>query len=228
MNTKDFDYNLPEALIAQHPATKRDESRLLILEGKTGGLTDSTFKDVIHLFNPGDCLILNNTKVLPARLLGHKKDQSTPVEFLLLSRQNETDWVVICKPGRRLKAGAEVVFSPELSATVLAVHPDGNRLVRFHFSGIFETVLDAVGQLPLPPYIHETLKDKTRYQTVYAKWSGSAAAPTAGLHFTPDLLSALEKKGVNLVYVTLHVGLGTFRPVKTDRIEDHHMHAESY
>ncbi|MGI6546007.1 MAG: tRNA preQ1(34) S-adenosylmethionine ribosyltransferase-isomerase QueA [Fastidiosipilaceae bacterium] len=228
MRRSDFYYDLPERLIAQHPAPDRDGSRLLII-GEDGSLTDGVFTDVVDLLNPGDCLVLNDTKVIHARLLGRKKQTAVPVEFLLLKRLNVDTWEVICKPGRRLKEGVEVVFLPgELEARIVEVLPNGNRVARFAFEGIWEEILDRAGLMPLPPYIHEKPADPDRYQTVYARHDGSSAAPTAGLHFTTSLLEALEDKGVEVAWVTLHVGLGTFRPVKADLITDHKMHSESY
>jgi S-adenosylmethionine:tRNA ribosyltransferase-isomerase len=202
---------------------------LLVVDGATGSFTDRLFPDVVELTEPGDCLVLNDTKVMRARLLGNKKDTGISVEFLLLERLSVDTWEVICKPGRRLKAGAEVVFVPGLlEAQVLEVKPGGNRVVRFLFEGVWETVLAQAGTIPLPPYIHEKPADPQRYQTVYAVHEGSAAAPTAGLHFTPELLTRLEDKGVHLARVTLHVGPGTFRPVKADEIADHRMHSEAF
>ena len=225
----DFNYFLPEKLIAQHPLEQRDQSRLLVLDGSTGQTTHRVFSDLPELLHPGDCLVINNTRVIPARLLGQRSDSATPVEFLLLKRLSETDWEVIVRPGRRVRPGHRISFIPGvLEAEVLSIKDDGNRIVRFDFSGIFESVLDQAGSMPLPPYIHEKLQDKGRYQTVYAKYDGSAAAPTAGLHFTPELLAKLRQQGVEIAEVTLHVGLGTFRPVKTDNILDHMMHAEYY
>lgn len=225
----DFNYFLPEDLIAQHPLMQRDQSRLLLLDGCTGQVSHHVFSDLPDFLESGDCLVLNNTRVIPARLLGQRSDSTTPVEFLLLKRLNETDWEVIVRPGRRVRPGHRITFIPGvLEAEVLSICDDGNRIVRFEFSGVFESVLDQAGTMPLPPYIHEKLQDRERYQTVYAKFDGSAAAPTAGLHFTPELLDLLRQKGINIVEVTLHVGLGTFRPVKADNILDHMMHAEYY
>ncbi len=228
LRRSDFYYDLPERLIAQHPAPDRDASRLLIIE-EHGRLSDGVFTDVVDLLNPGDCLVLNDTKVIHARLLGRKKDTAVAVEFLLLKRLGVDTWEVICKPGRRLKEGAEVVFLPgELEARIVDVLPNGNRVARFIFEGIWEEILARAGLMPLPPYIYEKPNDPGRYQTVYAKHDGSSAAPTAGLHFTTSLLEALENKGVEVAWVTLHVGLGTFRPVKVEMIADHKMHSESY
>ncbi|MDD2533608.1 MAG: tRNA preQ1(34) S-adenosylmethionine ribosyltransferase-isomerase QueA [Eubacteriales bacterium] len=229
MKRADFNYFLPENLIAQHPLARRDESRLLVLDGRTGALAHRVFSDLPTLLNPGDCLVVNNTRVIPARLLGARSDSKTPVEVLLLKRQSDTDWEAIVRPGRRVRTGHRLTFIPGvLEAEVLAVLPDGNRIIRFEFTGVFESVLDLAGTMPLPPYIHEKLLDRERYQTVYAKFDGSAAAPTAGLHFTPELLSQLRASGIAIAEVTLHVGLGTFRPVKVDNVLEHQMHAEYY
>ncbi len=229
MKKSDFYYDLPESLIAQHPAEQRDHSRLLALRGADGALAEYSFFQLGELLRPGDSLVLNDTRVIPARLIGEKEGLEHPVEFLLLKRLTAEEWEVIVRPGRRLRPGAHVVFKKDvLEADVLEVLPGGNRRVRFQFEGIWEEVLDLLGQMPLPPYIHEKLVDKERYQTVYAKHEGSAAAPTAGLHFTKELLHDLEASGVGLAYVTLHVGLGTFRPVKEDEITDHEMHSEAY
>lgn len=225
----DFHFDLPENLIAQHPLARRDESRLLVLDGQTGALEHRIFSDLPSLLNPQDCLVINNTRVIPARLLGARSDTQTPVEVLLLKRLNETDWEAIVRPGRRVRTGHQLTFIPGvLEAEVLDVLPDGNRIIHFQFAGVFEEVLDLAGTMPLPPYIHEKLDDRERYQTVYAKYDGSAAAPTAGLHFTPELLQRLQAQGIAVAEVTLHVGLGTFRPVKSDNILDHTMHAEYY
>lgn len=228
MKKSDFFYELPETLIAQHPSEQRDGSRLLHLDSQ-GRLTDGHFRDVLQLFRQGDLLVLNDTKVMPARLIGAKCDSGLAVEFLLLKRLSTNEWEVLVRPGRRLREGARVDFLPgRLAAEIVEILPGGNRRVRFEFSGIWEEVLDEAGTLPLPPYIHEQLEDKARYQTVYAKDAGSAAAPTAGLHFTQALLSELQANGIELVYLTLHVGLGTFRPVKEDDITAHPMHSEYY
>jgi S-adenosylmethionine:tRNA ribosyltransferase-isomerase len=229
MKKNEFHYELPEERIAQHPPKDRGMSRLLFLDGDTGITRHMQFPMLPELLKRGDCLVINNTKVIPARLLGVRKDTKTAVEFLLLKRLEADNWEVIVRPGRRVRAGHEVVFAEGLlEAKVLVVKEDGNRIVRFFYPGIWEEVLDVVGQMPLPPYIHEKLLDKTRYQTVYAKKEGSAAAPTAGLHFTPDLLDDLRRMGVAIAEVTLHVGLGTFRPVKAEVITDHVMHTEYY
>ncbi len=228
MKKSDFYFNLPEELIAQHPAGERDGSRLLHVdaEGKTH---DLVFRDIKRLLHAGDLLVLNDTKVLPARLIGVKADSGIAVEFLLLKRHSENEWEVLVHPGRRLRPGSHVSFIEDrLSAEILEVLPGGNRLVRFAYKGIWEEVLYEAGTMPLPPYIHEQLKDKNRYQTVYAREAGSAAAPTAGLHFTTELLGELAESGIELCYLTLHVGLGTFRPVKEDDITQHPMHEEYY
>ena len=229
MKTSDFNYDLPEELIAQTPAEPRDSSRLLVYDRKTGGVEHKIFRDVIDYLNPGDVLVVNHTRVIPARLYGVKEGTGGAIEFLLLKRLNLTDWEVILKPGKKAKPGARFVFGEgELIAEVLSVAEDGGRTVRFTFDGVFEDVLDRLGQMPLPPYIHEKLEDRTRYQTVYAKVDGSAAAPTAGLHFTPELLERIKQKGIEVVPVLLHVGLGTFRPVKAEDVSEHHMHSEYY
>ena len=229
MNIADFDYELPEELIAQHPSDKRDEARLLVLNKEKQTVEHKIFKDVIDYLEPGDCLVINNTKVLPARLYGTKVDTGIQVEFLLLKRMEEDIWEVMVRPGRRLKQGAEVVFGNGLlKGIVLETMENGNRKVKFEYEGIFNEILDQIGLMPLPPYITESLKDKERYQTVYAKHDGSAAAPTAGLHFTEELLDKIKAKGVEIANVTLHVGIGTFRPVKVENIEEHEMHSEHY
>ncbi len=230
MNLHDFWYDLPQELIAQHPLKDRTSSRLLILNKETGNLTHGTFRDVINHMEKGDCLVLNNTKVLPARLYGVREDTGGEIEFLLLNRKSqENEWEVILRPGKRGIPGRRFVFgNGELKAEIKEVLPDGNRIVKFEYEGIFEEVLDKLGEMPLPPYITEKLEDKNRYQTVYAKEEGSAAAPTAGLHFTQEFLEEIKAKGINITYVTLHVGLGTFRPCKTENIEDHNMHSEWY
>lgn len=228
MKKSDFYFDLPEELIAQHPAIERDGSRLLHLAGN-GESHDLVFRDIKKLLHRGDVLVLNDTKVLPARLIGVKTDSGIAVEFLLLKRQSENEWEVLVHPGRRLRPGSRVEFIEDrLYADILEILPGGNRLVRFDFEGIWEEVLDEAGTMPLPPYIHEQLKDKDRYQTVYAREAGSAAAPTAGLHFTKELLAELTNEGIELCYLTLHVGLGTFRPVKEDDISQHPMHEEYY
>lgn len=229
MDINDFDYDLPEELIAQDPIEDRSSSRLLLLDKKTGKTQDKIFRDIIDELNPGDCLVINNTKVIPARLMGVKEDTGAHIEVLLLKREQDDVWEVLVKPGKKAKPGTIITFGEgRLKAEVLEVVEDGNRKIRFSYQGIFEEILDELGQMPLPPYITHQLKDKNRYQTVYAKHTGSAAAPTAGLHFTPELLKEIEEKGIDIARVTLHVGLGTFRPVKVDEITDHHMHSEFY
>jgi S-adenosylmethionine:tRNA ribosyltransferase-isomerase len=229
VNLQEFDYYLPEELIAQHPIEKRDLSRLMVLDKNTGQIEHKAFKDIVDYFNEGDCIVLNNTRVIPARLLGEKEGSGGKIEFVLLKRVKDDDWEVILKPGKKAKPGSRFVFgNGDLRAEILEVLEEGNRLVRFIYEGVFEEILDKVGIMPLPPYITERLEDPERYQTVYAKNKGSAAAPTAGLHFTQELLSTLKSKGVKIVYVMLHVGLGTFRPVKVDDITKHKMHSEYY
>lgn len=229
MNVKDFDFYLPEELIAQHPLEERDSSRLMVLDKETGEIKHKIFHDVVDYLNPGDTLVLNNTRVLPARLIGEKEETGSKIEFLLLKRIGKDTWECLAKPGKKAKVGTKFSFGKGiLLAEVIELGEEGNRIVRFSYEGIFEEILDRLGQMPLPPYIHETLEDKERYQTVYSKEQGSAAAPTAGLHFTKELLKKIEDKGINVVYLTLHVGLGTFRPVKVGTIEDHHMHSEYY
>lgn len=229
MNTNDFDFHLPEELIAQTPLEKRDSSKLLVLDPVTKEMTDTHFDHIIDQLNPGDALVMNNTRVLPARLYGEKAETHGHVEFLLLKNTAGDEWEVLAKPAKRLKVGTKVSFGDgRLIAEVLEVLEHGGRIVRFSYEGIFLEVLESLGEMPLPPYIHETLDDRERYQTVYAKENGSAAAPTAGLHFTPELLKRIEAKGVKLVYLTLHVGLGTFRPVSVDKVDEHEMHSEFY
>jgi len=229
MKTSDFNYDLPEELIAQTPVYPRDSSRLLVYHRENNTIEHKVFHDVIDYLNPGDVLVVNQTRVIPARLYGVKEGTGGAIEFLLLRRLNLTDWEVILKPGRKAKPGARFVFGEgELKAEILTIAEDGGRTVRFEYEGVFEDVLDRLGQMPLPPYIHEKLEDKTRYQTVYAKIDGSAAAPTAGLHFTPELMEKVRAKGIEIVPVLLHVGLGTFRPVKEEDVSNHHMHSEYY
>ncbi len=224
--TKDFWYDLPQELIAQTPLEKRDSSRLLVMDKKTGELSHRHFYEITEYLNPGDCLVMNDSRVLPARLLGHRPTGGA-VELLLLRDLGDKQWECLAKPGRKLRPGQEVIFgNGELTATVEAVQEDGNRIVRFHYEGIFLEILEHLGKMPLPPYIQAELQDQERYQTVYSRETGSAAAPTAGLHFTKELLEQIEKKGITLAYVTLHVGLGTFRPVKAEQISQHHMHSE--
>ena len=234
MKVTDFNYYLPKELIAQHPVKTRDESRLMVLNTKNRKIEHKIFKDIINYINPGDCLVINNTKVIPARLYGVKinkvaEQKNAQVEFLLLKRIEEDIWEVMVRPGKKLKTGAKVSFGDGLlKAEILETLPNGNRKVKFFYNGIFNEILDKIGLMPLPPYIKEKLKDKNRYQTVYAKYDGSAAAPTAGLHFTPELLEQIKQKGVEIAKVTLHVGIGTFRPVKVENIEDHKMHSEHF
>lgn len=229
MQLKDFYYDLPEELIAQDPLIDRSSSRLMHMDRVTGDIKHKIFKDVIDYLQPGDCLVINNTKVIPARLFGAREETNAKIEVLLLKRVEETLWETLVKPGKKCKIGTKIIFGDGLLVgTVESVVDDGNRLIRFDYDGIFEEILDKLGQMPLPPYITHELKDKNRYQTVYAKYDGSAAAPTAGLHFTKELLEQIKKKGVEIANVTLHVGLGTFRPVKVENITEHHMHSEYY
>lgn len=229
MRKQDFYYDLPEELIAQHPSEKRENSRLMLLDKNTGKVEHKHFYNIIDYLNEGDCLVLNNTKVIPARIYGIRVDTGAVVEFLLLKNLGDDKWECLAGPGKKAKAGYKFTFANDiLNAEVVDVKDDGNRIVKFEYSGSFYEVLDKVGEMPLPHYIHEKLKDCTRYQTVYAKYEGSAAAPTAGLHFTNELLEKIKEKGVKIAYVTLHVGLGTFRPVKEDNIENHLMHSEHY
>ncbi|MDY6040594.1 MAG: tRNA preQ1(34) S-adenosylmethionine ribosyltransferase-isomerase QueA [Candidatus Faecousia sp.] len=226
MKTKDFWYDLPEELIAQTPLEQRDASRLMVMDRLTGAVTHRHFYDLIDYLKPGDCLVMNDSRVLPARLLGHRPTGGA-VEVLLLRDLGNKHWECLCKPGRKMQAGSEVIFgNGELTATVREVREDGNRIVEFHYEGIFLEVLERLGRMPLPPYIKAELEDQERYQTVYSREVGSAAAPTAGLHFTKELLGKIREKGVKEAFVTLHVGLGTFRPVKAEEVTDHHMHAE--
>ncbi len=229
MKRSEFYYDLPQELIAQTPVEPRDSSRMLAVNKNTGELSHKVFSDIIDYFKPGDCLILNNTKVLPARMYGERIDTGSIVEFLLLNQKSFDTWEVITGPGKKARVGHKFTFGGGiLTAEVIEVLPDGNRIAKFGFEGNFFEVIDKVGEMPLPHYITERLEDKDRYQTVYAKEEGSAAAPTAGLHFTPELMEKIKEKGVEIGFVTLHVGLGTFRPVKADNIEDHHMHSEHY
>ena len=228
MKVADFDYELPEELIAQTPIKKRDESRLMVLNRKNQKIEHKVFKDIIDYLKPGDVLVRNNTKVIPARLYG-KKETGANVEFLLLNNIENDIWEAIVRPGNKLHVGTKVIFGDGiLEAKILEIMPGGTRKVEFKYEGIFNEILDKIGLMPLPPYIHETLKEKDRYQTVYAKYEGSAAAPTAGLHFTPELLEKISKKGIEIANVTLHVGIGTFRPVKEDTVETHKMHSEHF
>lgn len=229
MKTADFDYDLPQELIAQDPLEQRDSSRLLILDKETGERTHKIFHDIIDYLHEGDCLVINNTKVIPARLIGEREGTGGKVEVLLLKRRSDNVWETLVKPGKKARPGMRLSFGGGLlHAEVQEVVDEGNRLIRFEYEGIFEEILDQLGQMPLPPYITHQLKDKNRYQTVYAKYEGSAAAPTAGLHFTEELLEQIQAKGVKIARVTLHVGLGTFRPVKVEDVTEHHMHTEFY
>ncbi len=230
MKKSDFYFDLPERLIAQHPLAQRDSSRLLVLDRATGSVSHRRFTDLPDYLNPGDCLVMNNSRVIPARLMGHAEGRTTPIEVLLLTDHGGGLWECLTRPGKKTREGVKLTFGGGLlTATVESVNPtDGNRFLRFHYDGIFLEILEKLGSMPLPPYIKEKLDDPERYQTVYSKTPGSAAAPTAGLHFTKDLLARIEEKGVKLAFVTLHVGLGTFRPVKEDEITDHIMHSEWY
>ena len=229
MKTSDFYYDLPQELIAQDPLEDRSSSRLLVLNRETGERRHCVFREIAEFLNPGDCLVLNNTKVIPARLMGVKEETGAGIEVLLLKRCEDNVWETLVKPGKKARPGARISFGDGLLVgEVLEVVEEGNRRIRFTYEGIFEEILDRLGQMPLPPYITHQLKDKNRYQTVYARHEGSAAAPTAGLHFTPELLKEIEEKGVKLAHVTLHVGLGTFRPVKVEDVTQHHMHSEFY
>lgn len=230
MNINEFDYHLPEELIAQKPVDKRDFSRLLVVHRDTGAVEHKHFYDILDYLNEGDCLVMNNSKVLPARLFGTKAETGAKVEFLLIKRLHDDVWETMVRPGKRLKPGDSVIFSDDFSADILDYGEDGTRIVEFHYNGIFMERLEELGKMPLPPYIEREseLSDKDRYQTVYCKKEGSVAAPTAGLHFTEELMEKARQKGVNIAYVTLHVGIGTFRPVKCENIEDHQMHFEEY
>ena len=229
MKRTDFYYELPEELIAQDPLEDRSSSRLLVLDRKSGAVSHHVFREITEYLKEGDCLVINDTKVIPARLIGSKIGTDAKIEVLLLKRKENNIWETLVKPGKKMKAGAKISFGDGLlTGEVIDIVEEGNRLIRFSFEGIFEEILDQLGQMPLPPYITHQLQDKNRYQTMYAKHTGSAAAPTAGLHFTPELLGAIEERGIEIAKVTLHVGLGTFRPVKVDEITDHHMHSEFY
>ncbi len=229
LKKSDFYFDLPEELIAQDPLEDRSSSRLLVVDKNSGEIRHKIFRDIIDYLDPGDCLVLNNTKVIPARLYGEREGTGGQVEVLLLKRKEADLWETLVRPGKKCKPGQRLVFGDgRLKAEVVETVEDGNRIIRFFYEGIWEEVLDSLGEMPLPPYITHKLQDKNRYQTVYAKYDGSAAAPTAGLHFTPELLKKIEEKGIKLAYVTLHVGLGTFRPVKEENILDHHMHTEMY
>ena len=224
LQTKDYYFDLPQEQIAQDPLENRSSSRLLVLDKETGAREHHIFKDIKSYLKPGDCLVLNNTKVIPARLIGEKEGTGAKVEILLLKRKENDIWETLVKPGKKARPGAKIIFGGGLlSCEILSIEEEGNRLIQFSYDGIFEEILDQLGQMPLPPYITHQLQDKNRYQTVYAKYEGSAAAPTAGLHFTKELLKEIEEMGVRLAYVTLHVGLGTFRPVKVDNVKEHHM-----
>lgn len=229
MDVKDFYFDLPQELIAQDPLEDRASSRLLVLDRSTGEVEHRKFRDILEYLNPGDCLVINDTKVIPARLIGSKEGTDAKIEVLLLKRKENDIWETLVKPGKKAKPGTVIRFGDGiLKGTVVDVVEEGNRLIQFSYEGIFEEILDQLGQMPLPPYITHQLKDKNRYQTVYAKHEGSAAAPTAGLHFTKELLQEIEDRGVKIAHVTLHVGLGTFRPVKVENVLDHHMHSEFY
>ena len=228
MKTDDFDYYLPEELIAQHPAEKRDHARLLVLDKETGEKVDKFFYDIIDYLNPGDVLVMNDTRVIPARLFGHREDKEESIEVFLLHNIEEKTWECLVRPGKKMKIGTKIIFSEELSAEVRDIKEDGNRIIEFFYEGIFNEILDKLGNMPLPPYIKEELDEPEEYQTVYSKNPGSVAAPTAGLHFTKELLKQIEKKGIKLAYLTLNVGLGTFRPVSVDDVNDHKMHSEFY
>lgn len=229
MKTSDFFYDLPKELIAQDPLKDRSASRLMVLHRKTGRIEHKVFTDIVDYLRPGDCLVRNNTKVIPARLFGVREDTGAAIELLLLKRRGNDIWETLVKPGKKARTGARLVFGEgHLHGMIIDVLEDGNRLIQFHYEGIFEEILDQLGQMPLPPYITHKLEDKNRYQTVYARYEGSAAAPTAGLHFTEELFGKLQEKGVKVANVTLHVGLGTFRPVKVEDVASHHMHSEYY
>ena len=228
MRTEDFDYYLPEKLIAQHPSEKRDESRLMVFDKIKGQTEDKHFYDIIDYLEEGDCLVMNDTRVIPARLFGHRPGKEEKIEVFLLNNIEKDSWEVLVRPGKKMRIGTECIFSDDLSLKVLDIKEDGNRIVEFYYQGILQEVLEKLGNVPLPPYIKEKLEDSERYQTVYSKNPGSVAAPTAGLHFTEDLLKKIEDKGVKLAFLTLNVGLGTFRPVNEDEITDHKMHSEFY
>ena len=229
MKKQDFYFELPQELIAQHPLKNRDCSRLLVLNKQTGDIEHKTFRDILQYLKKGDCIVINDTEVLPARLIGEKKDTGAKVELLLLTRKDINTWETLVKPGKKAKPGDKIIFgNGKLEAEILEIIEGGNRIVKFHYDGVFEEILDELGEMPLPPYITQRLEDKNRYQTVYAKQQGSAAAPTAGLHFTPELLNEIQQKGISIAHLTLHVGLGTFRPVKEENILDHKMHSEYY
>ncbi|MGO1579780.1 MAG: tRNA preQ1(34) S-adenosylmethionine ribosyltransferase-isomerase QueA [Peptoniphilaceae bacterium] len=228
MKTSDFYYDLPKELIAQSPLENRSSSKFLLVNKKDGSLEHRHFYDIVDLLNKGDVLVFNDTRVIPARIYGHRKDKEEKIEFLLLNEVEKDKWECLSKPGKKAKIGTEIIFSNELRAEVVDISDEGNRFIKFKYEGIFQEILDRLGEMPLPPYITESLDDKERYQTIYSRERGSAAAPTAGLHFTEDILKRLKEKGVELVFVTLHVGLGTFRPVKVEDVAEHHMHSEFY
>lgn len=228
MKTDDFDYYLPEELIAQHPTDKRDYSRLMIVDRKTGEREDKHFYDIVDYLNKGDLLVMNDTRVIPARLFGHRPEKEEKIEVFLLENIEKNLWEVLVRPGKKMKIGTECIFSDKLKLKVVDIKDDGNRIVEFFYEGIFNEILDELGNMPLPPYIKEKLKDKERYQTVYSKNPGSVAAPTAGLHFTKELLEKIKNKGVKIAFITLNVGIGTFRPVKVDDVRNHKMHSEYY
>lgn len=229
MKKEDFYYELPEELIAQHPLKNREKSRLMVLDRETGETKDRHFEDILEYLNPGDCMVLNDTRVIPARLFGSREGKKESIEFLLLKRIEDDKWETLVRPGKKARPGHKIVFGEgKLQGEILSIEEDGTRIINFSYKGIFEEILDELGEMPLPPYIQEKLEDKERYQTVYSKNKGSAAAPTAGLHFTKELLGEIKNRGVNIVYITLHVGLGTFRPVKVENIEEHHMHEEYF
>ena len=228
MKTEEFDYYLPESLIAQHPSEKRDGARMMVLDRKSGETNDKYFYNIIDYLNPGDVLVLNDTRVIPARLFGHRPDKEEKIEVFLLNNVKNKLWEVLVRPGKKMKIGTQVIFSEKLSCTVKEIKEDGNRIVEFDYQGIFNEILDELGNMPLPPYIKEKLKNNEDYQTVYSKNPGSVAAPTAGLHFTKELLERIEEKGIKLAYLTLNVGLGTFRPVNEEDISNHKMHSEFF
>ncbi|EHR34497.1 tRNA preQ1(34) S-adenosylmethionine ribosyltransferase-isomerase QueA [Helcococcus kunzii] len=228
METKDFDYDLDPSFIAQHPEEKRTESKLMILNRKDNTIEHKHFYDIIDYLNPGDCLVVNNSRVIPARLYGHRKDREEMIEVFLLKNVEDKKWECLVKPGKKMKMDTEIIFSEKLKAKVIGITDEGHRILDMQFDGIFNEILEEIGNIPLPPYITEKLEDKSKYQTVYAKHDGSVAAPTAGLHFTKELLEKIKEKGIKIAYVTLHVGLGTFKPVSDDKIENHKMHSEYY
>ena len=228
MRTEDFDYDLDSSFIAQHPEDKRENSKLMIVNRNSKELEHKKFYDIIDYLEPGDCLVLNDTKVIPARIFGHRPEKDEKIEVLLLKNIEGKTWECLVKPGKKMKLDQEIIFSDKLKAKVIDITDEGHRIINFIYDGVFQEILEEIGNMPLPPYITERLEDKSKYQTVYAKFNGSVAAPTAGLHFSKELLDKIEKKGVNIAYVTLHVGFGTFKPVTADKIEEHHMHSEYY